>query len=554
MKLGKYRVIAELGTGGMANVYLGLSEGASGFKKLVVIKSLREHLANSPEFCQMLLDEARLAARLSHPNVVQTNEVGSYAGRPALVMEYLEGQPLSAVLSRSRNGERMPLSMHLKIIAEALVGLDYAHELTDYDGSPLNLVHRDVSPSNVFVTFDGNVKVLDFGIAKAATSSHNTNTGELKGKIAYMAPEQMLGEKIIDRRADLFAVGVMIWEAVAGRRMWEGCNEVTIMRRVLNDQVPKLTEVNPDAPEGLVRICERALAVDRSKRYETASEFERDVDAALAQLADTVKMKDIGKYVASMFADVRSRTRKVIEDQTRVVEAGATDSSLEPVALAELLDRSGTGARAGSGTLQSPLTPARRRMWIWPAVVIAAAAGTVLLMKHGPFAAAKAPAAGDVAALAGSADPPGRGTAEDPTAPKAPDLIDVSIQASPSVARIFWDDESLPANPVTKKLPKDASQHTVRVEAPGFVSREVQVTLDQSSSVSLELQRVPPSAQVVPPRGNPGRGGPHLVASAATAPQASTAPPPPTSAPKGNCDPPFYLDNQGIRHPKAWCM
>jgi serine/threonine-protein kinase len=380
----------------MANVYLALPPGVQGvsdLKNLVVIKSLREPLASSPVLCRMLLDEARRASRLRHPNVVQTNEVGHYAGRPALIMEYLEGQPLAAILSHARIGERMRLSMHLKILAEAVAGLDYAHDLVDLDGSPLNLVHRDVSPSNVFVTFDGRVKVLDFGIAKAATSSHNTIKGELKSKIAYMAPEQMLGERVIDRRADIFAVGVMIWEAAAGRRMWEGCNEVTIMRRVLNDQIPKLREVNPGAPERLVRLCEKALALDRAQRYAIASELAKDLEAVIAGLAETIKTKDIVKYVSSMFADVRSRTRKAIEDQTKVLEAG-NDAPPEPVALAELLDRWSSGVRlATTRSLESPRSLARRGVWIWAVVAAVAIGGTIVLAKRRPFAAANPPPA-----------------------------------------------------------------------------------------------------------------------------------------------------------------
>jgi eukaryotic-like serine/threonine-protein kinase len=492
--MGNYRVIAELGRGGMANVYLALSEGASGFRKLVVIKSLRDHLAASPEFCAMLLEEGRLAARLNHPNVVQTYEVGTYAGRPALVMEYLDGQPLSAVVSRSRHGERVPLSMHLKIITEALVGLDYAHDLTNYDGTPMNLVHRDISPSNVFVTFDGNVKVLDFGIAKATTSSHDTNTGELKGKIAYMAPEQMLGERFIDRRADLFAIGVMIWEAAAGQRMWEGCNEVTIMRRVLNDDIPKLRDVRRDAPDQVVRICERALAVDRSKRYESASEIERDLDAVIAELAETFKKRDVGRYVATLFADVRNKTRRVIEEQTRIVETG--DVSLEPVVLAELLDGSTARAEVASPEKLSPAPRrvARRALWAVAVASVLALGGALLGEKR------ELPSPGPALSV----------TPVDPSAAAPVGGVPPALEAPPLV------DIPLPARSGTAPAP------------------------------------VAPAS-----RSNPARSAPHPAASAA--PVQANAPPPSQSSvapPKASttCDPPFVLDDQGIRHPKPSCL
>jgi serine/threonine-protein kinase len=533
----------------MANVYLALTEGASGFKKLVVIKSLREHLANSPEFCAMLLDEGRLAARLSHPNVVQTYEVGTFLGRPALVMEYLEGQPLSAIVSRSRNVDPMPLSTHLKIVSEMLVGLDYAHDLTDYDGTPLHLVHRDVSPSNVFVTFDGTVKVLDFGIAKAATSSHNTNTGELKGKIAYMAPEQMLGERIIDRRADLFAAGVMIWEAAAGRRMWEGCNEVTIMRRVLNDDVPKLGDFCPDAPARLVRICEKALAVDRSQRYGAAFEMEYDLDAAIAELAESVKMKDIGRYVASMFTDVRSKTRKVIEEQTRVVEAG--EGSLEPVALAELLDGSLPSGKAASSTVvASGSRGIGRRALGGAAIALVLLASGALFVTRRETSSAPAVASATESEPAAAA-PAGTATA----APKAPQ-VDITLRARPEGARMLWDGEPLPTNPATKTLPRDGSQHTIRVEAPGFVSREVPVTLDHSAALDLDLERAAPTPPAAAVRGNSGRTAPHPAPAVASAQAAAQPPPQPSmpAKPPVSCDPPFLVDEQGIRHPKPSCL
>jgi serine/threonine-protein kinase len=535
----------------MANVYLALSEGASGFRKLVVIKSLREHLATSPEFCSMLLDEARLAARLNHPNVVQTYEVGTYAGRPALVMEYLEGQPLSAIVSRSRGSGPLPLSMHLKIIAETLIGLEYAHDLTDYDGSQLYLVHRDVSPSNIIVTFDGNVKVLDFGIAKAATSSHNTNTGELKGKIAYMSPEQMLGERVIDRRADLFAVGVMIWEAAAGQRMWEGCNEVTIMRRVLNDDIPKLRDACPDVPEGLVRICDRALAVDRDNRYGSAGEIERDLDGVMAQLAETVKMKDIGRYVGSMFAEVRSKTRKVIEEQTRVAESD--DASLEPVALGELLDGSATSGKVASPTVVSSRTPRFGRRPLWAALValVLTAGGALFVTRRGHSAAQPIPAAATAAsALPMLSDEPAR---------EAPQLVDVALHGRPEAARFFWDGEPLATNPVTRTLPRDGTQHAVRIEAPGYVSREVRVTLDHSATFEMDLERATPSSPAPPTRTGTGRVAPHLASPVSVPQGGSSSPPQPSLAqppPKlpTSCDPPFFLDDQGIRHPKPACL
>src|SRR5579859_6512235 len=203
---GRYRLLAELGEVGMGNVYLAVARGPGGFNKLCVLKVLRPLLAQERASVKSFLSEGRLAVRLSHPNVVQTFEVAENAGRQAIVMEYLEGRSLAQIAERAQGERAMPIAMQLHVLGCVLAGLHYAHELSDFDGKPLGIVHRDVSPQNVFVTFDGQVKLLDFGIAKARhAGSVHTSTGIVKGKIRYMAPEQMSGETV-DRRADLFAV------------------------------------------------------------------------------------------------------------------------------------------------------------------------------------------------------------------------------------------------------------------------------------------------------------------------------------------------------------
>src|SRR5262245_17105669 len=217
----RYHPIAELGQGGMADVLLAMMQGAAGFRKLVVLKRLRPNLADDAELLAMFSDEARLAARLNHPNVVQTYEVGYDAGRHFIAMEWLDGQPLHRLLKAAWAYDALPLDVHLFILCEALRGLHYAHELQDFDGTRLEVVHRDVSPQNVFLTYEGQVKLVDFGVAKAHARSTDTQVGVVKGKVAYMAPEQALGCPV-DRRADVFSVGVMLWEAVARRRLWRG--------------------------------------------------------------------------------------------------------------------------------------------------------------------------------------------------------------------------------------------------------------------------------------------------------------------------------------------
>jgi serine/threonine-protein kinase len=310
-EMGKYHRIAELARGGMGNVYLAVAHGPAGFSKLFAVKELKPELVEDEAFVAMFLDEARLAARLTHPNIVQTNEVGSEGNRPFMVMEFLDGRSLLHL--RRRLGKKLTVGAQLRILAEALLGLHYAHELCDFDGEPLGIVHRDISPLNVFVTFDGQTKVLDFGIAKMVGSSQETKTGILKGRIAYMAPEQASGMKI-DRRADVYAAGVMLWEAAAGRRLWPGMSEVQILSHALRDGPPPLHAVRPDAPVDLAAICARAMAREREARYATAADLFEDLEAHLAKRVDATSIREIGQLASKEFADERRGMAAIIEE------------------------------------------------------------------------------------------------------------------------------------------------------------------------------------------------------------------------------------------------
>ncbi len=267
---GKYRILAQLGEGGTARVWLAVARGPSGFNKLVVLKTIRKELLNDSSVVTMFLDEARLAARLNHPNIVQTNEVFEQANHPVIVMEYLDGLPFSAVLERQRQGDALALAMLLRVVSDSLAGLDAAHKLRDYDGRELEVVHRDVSPHNLFITFTGQVKVLDFGIAQLTSSRDVTETGEIKGKLRYMAPEQVSGERV-DRRADIYSMGVVLWEVAMAQRMWPtSMPYATILKKVLAHELPSMRNPEAQIDAELRRI------VEKSPRYESGrSLFER---------------------------------------------------------------------------------------------------------------------------------------------------------------------------------------------------------------------------------------------------------------------------------------
>ncbi|HTJ83460.1 MAG TPA: serine/threonine-protein kinase, partial [Polyangiaceae bacterium] len=310
-RIGKYRIIAKLGQGGMARVLLTMAEGPHGFNKLLVVKELKDDLAHDPEFLTMFLDEARIAARLNHPNIVLTYEVGNEGARYWIAMEYLEGQPLNAVFRRLGR-KNIPLEIHLRILADVLAGLEHAHKLADFDGSPLDIVHRDISPQNIFVTYEVQVKVVDFGIAKAAGASSTTKEGILKGKISYIAPEQARCEPV-DRRSDLFAVGVMLWEAVAGRRLVQKEDEMSILARRMSGKDPRVRDAVPDVPAEIAAICDRAMAPSPDDRFQSAREFREVLERYLAQSDFRVGPKEVGQLVTDAFDDERVRIKAILE-------------------------------------------------------------------------------------------------------------------------------------------------------------------------------------------------------------------------------------------------
>ena len=339
--MGKYRLIAELGRGGMGQVYLAVMTGMSAsFSKLVVVKKLHDYLATDREFAEMFLDEARIAARLNHPNVVQTLEAatGDHGGL-FLVMEYLDGQPLHRIVEAAKDD--LPLEMHVAVLTDVLAGLHHAHELTDFDGSPLAVVHRDVTPHNVFVTYDGQIKVVDFGIARAEGRTTKTKHGHIKGKIPYMAPEQARAE-VVDRRADVFAVGVMLFEAVTGERYWGSRRDADVRRSLAAGELPIVADDAADP--GLVAVCRRALQPRREDRYESALAMQRDLESFAADKLARPSSLQIGAEVEALFADRRRATRQVIEAQFAAL-ASATDDGPQPTALPRAPEADATPTR-----------------------------------------------------------------------------------------------------------------------------------------------------------------------------------------------------------------
>jgi len=513
--LGKYRLIAELGHGGMAEVYLAVVQGPAGFNKLCVIKQIRPQLATDPEFLSMFLDEARLAARLSHPNVVQTNEVGQEGDRYFIAMEYLEGQPLNRILHRIGREGGLSLPMHLRIIVDMLSGLHHAHELTDFDGTPLNVVHRDVTPHNVFVTYDGQVKVVDFGIAKAMNSSAETRLGVVKGKVAYMAPEQARGERV-DRRADIFSAGVMLWEAATGRRLWKGIPDLTVLHRLINGDIPSPRSVDPEVPEGLEKIVMKALALRREDRYATSTDLATAIEELLDSTNDKSSLREVGKLVAKHFDENRSKIKQIVETQLKAAKAFATQE-FSAISLPHLDGTATSGPMSVDRTGQHSMTRSDVSSLGKNAATTSSpsslTASTAAATNTGPqtnAAPKRGGLLGAVALIAVAAIGAGvwfvtkgsQGTnATQPTTtlPVAPSQVEVTINVTPPEAKLFLDGKELATNPYVGKYAKEDGTHIIKAEAPGYTTRSRDVTFDKDRTIEMALEHQATPTGTPPP-------------------------------------------------------
>jgi len=293
----RYRVIDKLESGGMAEVFRAESSGLEGFRKQVAIKRVLPHLGRNSKFISMFLDEARLSAQLSHSNCVQVFDIGVRDDAYFIVMEFVDGANLKSIATSMRNnGRSFPIPAATYIAHEICKGLSYAHELTDRNGMPLNLVHRDVSPPNVLVTKHGEVKIVDFGLAKASSQIEPSEPGVIKGKFAYLSPEAAQGEEV-DCRADIFAVGIILWELLTSRRLYDGDTDVQVFHKAQVAKVPPVSQINRSVPPELESIVNRALARDRNERYSSARELGQDLSRFMFRFAQPVSGYDIATIV-----------------------------------------------------------------------------------------------------------------------------------------------------------------------------------------------------------------------------------------------------------------
>jgi len=521
-RIDRYDLVAEIASGGMATVYLASLTGVGGFRRFVAIKRLHPHLAREQEFVEMFLDEARLAAGIHHPHVVPILEVGASERGYYLVMEYIEGDTLARLLARAAtSGNRLPASIGTRIVVEMLAGLHAAHELRDEQGNPTELVHRDVSPQNILVGIDGTTRITDFGVARAASRLSATRAGQLKGKIAYMAPEQAMGDLDVDRRADVFSAGIVLWEVLAARRLFKAENEAATLSRVISEPIADIREINPRIDPDVAAIVMTALQRDRDARYATCQDFADDLEAAAQAAGALATSREVSSYVTSVIGQEIAQQREAVRawlarsepSQAMAEMMGVGHSSMPPSrSSAPMMGVSGeksgmvpTQREQPAAVVDVPqeLAPRRSRTPIVIAVaaVIGFAIVGLLALAFDGGRAAEPPPVRRVAA----ASPTTGATATEGTEVASPSpqaLPKVEATAAPSVGRPI---SSLPSwQP--HAIPRPSVSRASRRESPSV----------ESPSPPLS----PPAAATEPPP---------------TAP-AATAPPPPPKPASGPTD------------------
>ncbi len=488
--IGRYQLIQRLGHGGMATVYLGRAAGKGGFEKLVAIKAIHAHLANEPDFLEMFLDEARIAARIHHPHVVEILDLGEADGLSFMVMEYVEGETLSGLIRVLRKREELlPVPVVVQIVTDACEGIGAAHQLEDRDGKSYNLVHRDVSPQNLLVGLDGWVKVVDFGIMKASGKRSNTLTGQLRGKLPYMSPEQARGESL-DHRTDLFAMGVVLWELLTNERVFQGGSEAKTIDNVATGNIPEIQARRPDLPVALCDIVRRSLSAKIEHRYATADAMARDLKGVLRSCSgDEDPRRQLATIMKSHFGARFEYARAVVRagGSASPVPAPAQESPGHPD---ESNRMAGVPASTGSGssrssmemhTLTSSLAGAPARHWsLWLLLpLIGAAIGTGVVTWR------------DEPTLNLPTEMPRPAEVETQSAAVAPDLqstVKWLFNTEPQGARVYIEGKpQRGATPVEIAVPRGEKALNVRIELSGHMVREVRLAPVESDNYNFSL-------------------------------------------------------------------
>jgi serine/threonine protein kinase len=477
-QFGKYLLLRRLAAGGMAEIFLALHRSVAGFEKLIVIKRILPSMNTNKAFIDMLLHEARVAATLSHPNVVQTFDVGQVDGTYFIAMEHIHGEDLQAIVRAMKKKDltEFPLEHTLSIVLGMCSGLAYAHDKRDLDNRPLGIVHRDISPRNIVVSFTGDVKIVDFGIAKSGFEpGEDTGAGQLKGKAPYMSPEQASGQPI-DWRSDIFATGVMLFELTTGKRLFKGASEFETLKLIVDKEYPRPTEIRADYPKALERVVMRALQKNREDRYQSARDMQADIEAFVRQERIACSTVSLTQWMDFLFEDKLAQQKEALQDIMQLADVIASQHG----ALFDGAAPTSTGSGAGTGTgtgaaptaLPSIVPPPRRSNAAAIAAVsitIALVAGGVFYVKHEddlrsaelrPAVAALPTEAAPVAAAKGS----------------------ISVTSKPDGCAI-WVDGDLRSEVTPAKLDKLplGKEIKLRLTKEGFEAFRSEVTLSAAS-------------------------------------------------------------------------
>lgn len=368
-RFGKYTLMRKLATGGMAELFLALQKSVAGFEKLIVVKRVLPHLVKDQSFIEMLLSEARIAATLNHPNVAHIYDVGEVNGQFYIAMEHVHGEDLRSLVRqmKKKGVTAFPLEHALAIVLGCCAGLAYAHDKRDLDGEEMGIVHRDVSPQNILVTFTGDVKLVDFGIAKAGRGQmEDTGSGQLKGKVPYMSPEQAQGLNL-DSRSDIFSLGIMLFELCTGRRLFRGKNEMETLRRIVEEEYPRPRDLNPNLSPRLEEIILRALEKNTARRYQSAREMQADLEDYIRSEQLKVSALSLGAWMQDLFKEKLDSQKQMLQEGRQLAEVLAEQAAAEE-------ERTGSlpGAAYGSGVRPKP---ASKAPWILLVLTLLSAAG-----------------------------------------------------------------------------------------------------------------------------------------------------------------------------------
>ena len=348
--LGRYELLVPIAQGGMAVVWAARMKGTRGFQKIVAVKTMLPEISQDPQFEEMFLAEAGLASRIRHPHVCEILDLGEQDGLIYIVMEWIDGEPLSQLSRAARQKGGVPMLVAMRLCLNAALGLHAAHELQEETGELVGLVHRDVSPQNILVTYDGVVKIVDFGVAKATSAADTgaTKDGQLKGKVPFMSPEQALG-KAVDRRTDVFALGIVLYQLLAAKHPFRGDNDMITLRRICDKEpAPALIDAMPGCPQLLNELVMKALEKDASRRYQSMAEFARAIDRGIAELKLAGQPdEDVVGFVKGMLGERAEKRRAAIREGLRVADERAEQREQLKAQRAALLAQ----ARANGGTL-----------------------------------------------------------------------------------------------------------------------------------------------------------------------------------------------------------